>query len=78
MKKSLLILAITIFIQNTYATNNCFIVKEGNKLVIQEGTCDMRHAPCSTFKIAISLGSSVFPGVVMRIPYTLSDQETIF
>ncbi|MFK7968201.1 MAG: class D beta-lactamase [Rickettsiaceae bacterium] len=55
MKKSLLILAITIFIQNTYATNNCFIVKEGNKLVIQEGTCDMRHAPCSTFKIAISL-----------------------
>jgi len=23
-------------------------------------------------------GSSVFPGVVMRIPYTPSDQETIF
>ena len=55
MKKYLLILFITMFTYNTYASNNCFVAKEAGKVVKQEGKCDMRHAPCSTFKIAISL-----------------------
>lgn len=33
----------------------CFILSDGNKIIKQEGDCESRHAPCSTFKIAISL-----------------------
>lgn len=43
------------FTHNIYASNNCFVAKEAGKVVKQEGKCDMRHTPCSTFKIAISL-----------------------
>ncbi len=33
----------------------CFLATENNKIIQQEGECASRHAPCSTFKIAISL-----------------------
>lgn len=37
------------------AENNCFIAKEKDQIIKQEGNCTDRHSPCSTFKIAISL-----------------------
>jgi len=37
------------------AAADCFIASENNKIIAQEGQCDKRHPPCSTFKIAISL-----------------------
>ncbi|MFM7458266.1 MAG: class D beta-lactamase [bacterium] len=36
-------------------SQRCFLLKEGNKFIKQEGDCKSRHSPCSTFKIAISL-----------------------
>ena len=37
------------------AKTNCFLVKENNTIIVSEGDCTSRHAPCSTFKIALSL-----------------------
>lgn len=37
------------------AETKCFLVSEAGKVIKQEGECKTRHAPCSTFKIAISL-----------------------
>lgn len=37
------------------AKSKCFIAQENEKVLIQEGNCDARHAPCSTFKIALAL-----------------------
>lgn len=34
---------------------DCFIAKENEQVLKQEGTCNLRQPPCSTFKIAISL-----------------------
>lgn len=39
----------------SFAENNCFIAKENGQIIEQEGNCSIRHSPCSTFKIAISL-----------------------
>ena len=36
-------------------SQRCFLLKEGNKFIKQEGDCKSRHSPCSTFKIPISL-----------------------
>ncbi|NBV99270.1 MAG: hypothetical protein EBR67_07155, partial [Proteobacteria bacterium] len=36
-------------------SQRCFLLKEGNKFIKQEGDYKSRHSPCSTFKIAISL-----------------------
>jgi beta-lactamase class D len=33
----------------------CFAIKENNQVLAQDGDCEKRHSPCSTFKIAISL-----------------------
>ncbi|MCX7115289.1 MAG: class D beta-lactamase [Gammaproteobacteria bacterium] len=38
-----------------FAETNCFIAKENGHIIKQEGECAVRHSPCSTFKIAISL-----------------------
>lgn len=40
---------------SSVANHSCFIAKENNSTLIQKGDCHQRHAPCSTFKIAISL-----------------------
>lgn len=38
-----------------FASTKCFLAKEQNTAVIQEGVCTTQASPCSTFKIAISL-----------------------
>ncbi|MBP9752543.1 MAG: class D beta-lactamase [Proteobacteria bacterium] len=35
--------------------SECFITKENDQIIQKEGDCDERFAPCSTFKIALSL-----------------------
>jgi len=37
------------------ATTKCFIAKQGETILKKEGDCAERHAPCSTFKIPLSL-----------------------
>lgn len=37
------------------AKADCFLAKENHKILKQVGDCESRHAPCSTFKLAISL-----------------------
>ncbi len=39
----------------TFAANNCFIAQENDKVLQEEGDCQSRYAPQSTFKIALSL-----------------------
>ena len=56
MKKLILILSLcTIFSAPAFASSNCFMASENNKIIEQTGDCKTRHTPCSTFKIAISL-----------------------
>lgn len=56
MKKAILYLALgLLFITSPLAGENCFLIKENNKIILRDGDCKSRHAPCSTFKIAISL-----------------------
>ncbi|WP_281269450.1 penicillin-binding transpeptidase domain-containing protein [Candidatus Rickettsia colombianensi] len=50
MKKIILHLTALILTQA-----DCFLVKENDKFIKREGNCESRYAPCSTFKIAISL-----------------------
>lgn len=38
-----------------WAAQECFLVKKGNEMIAQEGACEQRYSPRSTFKIAISL-----------------------
>jgi beta-lactamase class D len=38
-----------------FSDATCFLVEEKSRVIRQEGNCAQRHAPCSTFKIAISL-----------------------
>lgn len=49
-----LILSI-LFNASVLADVNCFIIKKNGTVITQEGECRIRHTPCSTFKIAISL-----------------------
>lgn len=42
-------------IGNASATTKCFIATENHQTLKQEGDCDTRYSPCSTFKIALSL-----------------------
>ncbi len=56
MRKIVLFLGLGLLISApTLAGANCFLAKENSKIIKQEGDCKSRHAPCSTFKIAISL-----------------------
>lgn len=56
MKKAILFLSMALsFIAPQVAAADCFLVKENNKVIKKEGNCKTRHAPCSTFKIPISL-----------------------
>jgi beta-lactamase class D len=40
---------------HAYAASQCFIAKENDKIILQEGDCKTRYAPQSTFKIPLSL-----------------------
>lgn len=56
MKKTFLILSLGLLLGNSvWADTKCFLAKEHNKVIKQEGDCEAQHSPCSTFKIAISL-----------------------
>lgn len=56
MKKAVFFLTLCFLINNSAnADTQCFIAKENNKIIQEEGDCKSRHSPCSTFKIAISL-----------------------
>ena len=44
-----------ISISSALANENCFIVKEGYKVLKQEGDCATRYSPASTFKIPLAL-----------------------
>ncbi|KJV81816.1 penicillin binding transpeptidase domain protein [Rickettsia hoogstraalii str. RCCE3] len=56
MKKIILYLTALISLTIPFITKaDCFIVKENDKFIKQEGNCESRYAPCSTFKIVLSL-----------------------
>ncbi|CEO16668.1 hypothetical protein RMONA_01230 [Rickettsia monacensis] len=56
MKKIILHLTALISLTVPFITQaDCFLVKENDKFIKREGNCESRYAPCSTFKIAISL-----------------------
>lgn len=56
MKKYFVLLTMLFCLSSqVFGTTKCFIVQENEKILIQEGDCDSRHAPCSTFKIALAL-----------------------
>ena len=56
MGKMILFLSIGFFISMpVIAKANCFLVKENNNIIINEGDCKSRHAPRCSFNIAISL-----------------------
>ena len=44
-----------VFINCSFSESKCFIAKEGKKILRQEGNCNKRYSPCSTFKIPLSL-----------------------
>lgn len=54
MKKIILFFSIALSVP-AWAQASCFLAKENNKVVQKEGDCKKRYAPCSTFKIALSL-----------------------
>lgn len=56
MKKSIILLASSILLStHVLAETKCFIAKEKDHVLMQEGDCKARHSPCSTFKVAISV-----------------------
>ena len=67
MKKSLLTILFILLTKSVqadqhiekknYDKNKCLLIYEDNKFIVNQtdGHCEIRHAPCSTFKIAISL-----------------------
>ena len=55
MKKVGSFLCFIILCASPAFAKQCFIVKEKDKIIHQEGDCNQRYAPCSTFKIALSL-----------------------
>lgn len=55
LKTAFLLSSIIFFSLFAQASDNCFIAKEHGKIVKQEGKCDKRHSPFSTFKVALAL-----------------------
>lgn len=56
LKKWVLMLSLLILaVRSLSAADHCFIATEDHHVLQEEGHCQVRHAPCSTFKIAISV-----------------------
>lgn len=58
LKQKMFIRTLFIFLMLThgvYAGDVCFLAAQGGRILAEEGACDKRYPPCSTFKIAISL-----------------------
>jgi beta-lactamase class D len=53
--KNFLSATIIVLFSTFNAHADCFIAKEGEKTLVQEGKCAERYSPCSTFKIPLSL-----------------------
>ncbi|MDJ1304797.1 MAG: hypothetical protein MRQ09_00945 [Candidatus Midichloria sp.] len=55
MKKTILFLSIGLLLAGqAIADTRCFLAKENDQVIKQEGECNLRQTPCSTFKIPIS------------------------
>ncbi len=56
MKKIILYLTALISLTIPFITRaDCFLVKENDKFIKEDGDCKSHYAPCSTFKIVLSL-----------------------
>jgi len=56
MKKTILFLSLGLLLSSeVMADTKCFLAKENSTVIKQEGDCNTRYSPCSTFKIALSL-----------------------
>ncbi|SCA58624.1 Beta-lactamase OXA-18 [Chlamydiales bacterium SCGC AB-751-O23] len=56
MKNFFLLIGLSLFfVTPLFSSMKSFLLKESDKVIVSEGDCMSRHAPCSTFKIAISL-----------------------
>lgn len=52
---SFAIVIYSLSVQASEVLDRCFVAKENGKFVKQEGNCEKRHSPFSTFKIPIAL-----------------------
>lgn len=55
MKKFILFLCLVFLYVHQVLAEQCFIAKTADHIIQQEGDCNKRYSPCSTFKIALSL-----------------------
>lgn len=55
MKKILLLFCSMVLTASAFADQDCFIVNQNGVTLKQEGDCKTRFAPCSTFKVTLSL-----------------------
>ncbi len=56
MKKTIIFLSIGVFLSMpAFAEGSCFLVKENNQVLQQEGDCKTRHTPGCDFNIPLSL-----------------------
>lgn len=56
MKKTIVFLNFALLLANSaFAGTKCFLAKEKDEIIKQDGDIKSRHSSCSTFKIAISL-----------------------
>lgn len=55
MKKLVFLAFLLVVSGQALAKGNCFIAKENNKIIVEDGDCRMQFAPESTFKIPLSL-----------------------
>ncbi|MDF2549341.1 MAG: Class beta-lactamase [Chlamydiales bacterium] len=58
MQKILLLLSLGLGLSSfalAEAGAYCFFAQENQQVIISEGDCSLRHAPCSTFKVPLSL-----------------------
>ena len=56
MKNLIALLSVSLWLSfPLMADTQCFLMTENSKVIQQKGNCDARQAPCSTFKIVLSL-----------------------
>lgn len=55
IRQAILFIGILLFSIQSFAEEKCFLLVENNKVLKQEGDCDKRYSPASTFKILLSL-----------------------
>lgn len=53
--KKIILCFLMLTVGSTFATENCFLARENNNTIKQEGDCHTSYGPQSTFKIVLSL-----------------------